>query len=140
VLVVYAATAFPSVPGGDSGELLAEACELGTAHPPGYPLFTLLNHLIYRSAPSWRYFAPQLPDESSCPGGATSGAVAWGANLLSCCFGAAAATLLSMAVEAWTVGTMAYSQGAAAAAGLIFALSPLTWEYSVGAEVFSLNK
>jgi Protein of unknown function (DUF2723) len=136
VLVIYAATAFPSVPGG---ELLAEACILGTAHPPGYPLFTLLNHLVYRSAPLWRYWAPQLPNDSLCHG-ATSGAVAWGANLLSCCFGAAAATLLSMAVEAWTVGTAAYSHGAAAAAGLAFALSPLTWEYSVGAEVFSLNK
>ncbi len=25
----------PGVPGGDSGELLAQACQLGIAHPPG---------------------------------------------------------------------------------------------------------
>ena len=30
--------------GGDSGELMAEACQLGVAHPPGYPLFVLVAH------------------------------------------------------------------------------------------------
>jgi hypothetical protein len=40
---VYLTTLFPSVPGGDSGELLAEACQFGVAHPPGYPLFILLS-------------------------------------------------------------------------------------------------
>ncbi|MBN3276043.1 TM260 protein, partial [Polyodon spathula] len=34
-----------SVAGGDSGELITAACELGVAHPPGYPLFTLLARL-----------------------------------------------------------------------------------------------
>jgi hypothetical protein len=29
LLAAYARTAYPSVPGGDSGELLAEACALG---------------------------------------------------------------------------------------------------------------
>ena len=38
VLFGYVQTIMPSIPGGDSGELVAEACELGTAHPPGYPL------------------------------------------------------------------------------------------------------
>jgi len=31
-----------------SGELVAEGCQLGVAHPPGYPLYTLLMHAIYR--------------------------------------------------------------------------------------------
>ena len=30
------------VQGGDSGELMAEGCQLGVAHPPGYPLFVLV--------------------------------------------------------------------------------------------------
>ena len=46
VLYGYYKTLMPSIPGGDSGELVAESCELGTAHPPGYPLYTLLVHLI----------------------------------------------------------------------------------------------
>lgn len=29
------------------GELVAEGCQLGTAHPPGYPLFTLIVCHIY---------------------------------------------------------------------------------------------
>ena len=41
---------FPPPPPADSGELVAEACHLGTAHPPGYPLFTLLVSLVVR----WR--------------------------------------------------------------------------------------
>lgn len=35
VLWIYTYTVFPSVTGGDAGELLAEACQLGTPHPPG---------------------------------------------------------------------------------------------------------
>lgn len=31
--------------GGDSGELATEACRLGIAHPPGYPLLTLLGYV-----------------------------------------------------------------------------------------------
>jgi hypothetical protein len=49
VLVVYVLTLYPSIPGGDSGELVAEACTLGHAHPPGYPLFTLLYHAAFRA-------------------------------------------------------------------------------------------
>ena len=33
--VTYHATLFDTIPGGDSGELVAEACALGTPHPPG---------------------------------------------------------------------------------------------------------
>ena len=35
---VYFKTLYPHVPGGDSGELIAAAYQLGVAHPPGYPL------------------------------------------------------------------------------------------------------
>jgi hypothetical protein len=46
VYSIYHLTSFPSIPGGDSGELLAESCLLGTAHPPGYPIFTMLSHIV----------------------------------------------------------------------------------------------
>lgn len=32
-----------------SGELVAEGCNLGKAHPPGYPLYTLIMHFIHIS-------------------------------------------------------------------------------------------
>ena len=78
VFAIYAFTAFPSIAGGDSGELVAEACHLGVAHPPGYPLFTLLVHA-----------AVQLPIEGTTPG--------WRANMLCCFCGAMAAALLGPA-------------------------------------------
>ena len=40
-VAVYATTQFPTVPGGDSGELIVAACSLGIPHPPGYPLHTV---------------------------------------------------------------------------------------------------
>lgn len=34
-LWIYVYTVFPSITGGDAGELLAEACHFGIPHPPG---------------------------------------------------------------------------------------------------------
>ncbi|KAG7466440.1 hypothetical protein MATL_G00164760 [Megalops atlanticus] len=45
VAALYLPCVQKAVPGGDSGELITAACELGVAHPPGYPLFTLLSCL-----------------------------------------------------------------------------------------------
>ncbi len=46
ILAAYIRTAAPSIAGGDSGELVAEGCSLGTAHPPGYPLFTMMVYAL----------------------------------------------------------------------------------------------
>lgn len=46
VLGIYINTVQLGIPGGDSGELVAEACQNGCAHPPGYPLFTALNYFV----------------------------------------------------------------------------------------------
>jgi hypothetical protein len=45
-LTVYVTTLARDVTFIDSGELAAVAATLGIAHPPGYPLFTLLGHLL----------------------------------------------------------------------------------------------
>ena len=45
-LIVYILTLSRSVYFGDSGELIAAAYTLGIAHPPGYPLYTMLAHLF----------------------------------------------------------------------------------------------
>jgi len=127
VLAVYSRTSFPSVTGGDAGELLAESCQLGMAHPPGYPLFIVLNHLAFRVA---GFVAPGV-----------SGAPALAANLLSCSFGAAAAAFLALSVLEWNYGRAVPAASAAGAVvgAALFAFSPLAWEYHVGAEVFALN-
>jgi hypothetical protein len=43
--LIYALTVEHTVPTGDSGELIATAYVLGVAHPPGYPLWTMLAHI-----------------------------------------------------------------------------------------------
>ena len=42
-LLVYASTRAMRVLGGDTGELMAMSCQRGVAHPPGYPLLTMLG-------------------------------------------------------------------------------------------------
>ena len=44
--VVYMLTVSRSVTAFDCGELAAVQATLGIAHPPGYPLFTLLGYLF----------------------------------------------------------------------------------------------
>uniref|UniRef100_A0A1A7XTJ3 Chromosome 14 open reading frame 101 n=2 Tax=Iconisemion striatum TaxID=60296 RepID=A0A1A7XTJ3_9TELE len=114
VTALYVPCVQKTVPGGDSGELITTACELGVAHPPGYPLFTLLARLSMRLLPS---LSP-----------------AHSVNLMSSLLGAAACGCLCITVCRMT----GPGPGAVLAAGL-FAVSRLSWQWSMVAEVFSLN-
>ncbi|KAM4690509.1 protein O-mannosyl-transferase TMEM260 [Rhinophrynus dorsalis] len=114
VSAVYIKTLHPSVPGGDSGELITAAYELGVAHPPGYPLFTLLAKMAVMFVPV--------------------GSVAYRVNLLCGLFGAAAACLLF-----YTTSRLTGSHVAGILASGLFSFSRLTWQWSIAAEVFSLN-
>ncbi|XP_030070395.1 protein O-mannosyl-transferase TMEM260 [Microcaecilia unicolor] len=114
VSAVYINTLHPSVAGGDSGELITAACELGVAHPPGYPLFTLLAELMVILVPF--------------------GSVAYRVNLLSGLCGAAAASLLF-----YTTCKLSDSYAGGIFAAGMFSFSRLTWQWSIAAEVFSLN-
>ena len=78
IFSVYVITASPSIAGGDSGELVAEGCSLGTAHPPGYPLFTLLIYTLKKFLP--------IPSDV-----ANTVSVAYRANISSGVFSSAAA-------------------------------------------------
>lgn len=151
-VALYLATLYPSIPGGDSGELVAESCRLGVGHPPGYPLYILLNHAVTRAGD---------------PAGA-----AWRSNALNAVLGSLAAAFIALAYLRWTSGTRLHHPVAALAASvrgaarcggraaarearwtalilrtpfaparpqLAFSTSPLTWTYSVGSEVFALN-
>ncbi|CAG2198436.1 Transmembrane protein 260 [Mytilus edulis] len=111
---LYVATLYPSVPGGDSGELIAAAYELGVAHPPGYPLFTLLANCVIRLVPF--------------------GSIAWRVNLLTAVCGGMAAAFLSKLVIRLT--------GRLSCGGFAVGLwcwCKLTWTWSITSEVFSLN-
>ncbi|XP_062974267.1 protein O-mannosyl-transferase TMEM260 [Elgaria multicarinata webbii] len=114
VAALYVATLPPSAPGGDSGELITAAYELGVAHPPGYPLFTLLAKLAIELFPF--------------------GSVAYRVNLLSALLGAAAASFLF-----YTVVRLSGTRAAGIFAVGMFSFSRLTWQWSITAEVFSLN-
>lgn len=46
VWATYVASCAPTVSVGDSGELIAAGVVLGIPHPPGYPLYTVLTHLM----------------------------------------------------------------------------------------------
>ncbi|XP_012867665.1 PREDICTED: transmembrane protein 260 [Dipodomys ordii] len=114
VAAVFTLTLPPSVPGGDSGELITAAHELGVAHPPGYPLFTLVAKLAMILFPF--------------------GSIAYRVNLLCGLFGAVAASLLF-----FTVFRLSGSYAGGILAAGVFSFSRLTWQWSIAAEVFSLN-
>lgn len=121
VLGLYVLTVAPSVAGGDSGELLAESCSLGTAHPPGYPLFTLLYHIPLTWTPS--LITPAM----------------W-ANLFTAFLGAcASAAVCAVTREALRCGGQPGSPLAGITSAAHFAFSPLVWQYHCTAEVFALN-
>lgn len=117
ILAGYLKTLAPSIAGGDSGEIVAEGCELGVAHPPGYPLLTVIIHAISEYAP-------------------IDFTVAQCVNAMSAAFTALAAIFLGYSVRALSPKSIGVF-GAVLAMGL-FSFSPLIWQYAVTAEVFPL--
>jgi hypothetical protein len=135
VLSVYWRTLSPGVAGGDTGELLAESCQLGTAHPPGYPLFTLLNHAVMQ----WTSMIPGLDSWGMTP---AARANAFAALLSAACAGVTVSTsceLTAMRRPPALPGDAFALLSSSLAAGGLLAFSPLIWQYAVTAEVFALN-
>lgn len=113
-LALYAALLHPGVPAGDSGELIAVAATGGVAHPPGYPLWTMLAGLWLRAL--------------------RAGEVAWRLNLFSAVAMAGAAALLALAVRRFTG-----SRAAGVLAAWAFAAAGPALDNALVAEVFALN-
>lgn len=113
VFLLYLATACPTVYFGDSGELIAAADSLGVAHPPGYPIYTLLGRA-----------ALLLP----------IGEAAWRMNILSAVLGAIACALVARLVQRWTESAIA-----AVGSGLGLAVAYDVWVVSTVAEVYTLH-
>lgn len=141
IFILYVMSVSPSIAGGDSGELVAEGCILGTAHPPGYPLFTLITFALKKFG--FAIFDPVANN------------VAYRLNILSCALTVGAAVCMGLMVQlalpksspppsgnkggaAAAEHPLMYAAGSVVAMGL-FCFSPLIWQYAVTAEVFPLN-
>jgi hypothetical protein len=121
---LYMATLFPRVPGGDSGELIAAAYQLGVGHPPGYPLFCIVEKIIC----SLLYFGERT-------------SVAYRMNvgnaiIAACTTGMIYLTALPCVMDGAPSGR---ARALAALAAGLFSLNPCVWTYSTHAEVFALN-
>ncbi|MBZ0269528.1 DUF2723 domain-containing protein [bacterium] len=111
--LVYLPTVCPTIYAGDAGELAAAAATLGIAHPPGYPLWTLLGRLAVA-------FLPGEP--------------AYGLGLLSALAMAGAAGCVASLLFVWTESLLV-----SAGMGLVFAVSRGVWQSAVTTEVYALN-
>ena len=111
--ILYFLTAARDIVVGDTPELITAAATLGVAHPPGYPLFTILGHLF-----------TLLP----------FGSIPFRVNLLSVMCDSLAVGVVYLIAE-----RLARSRTAAAIAALTLAVNPTFWEWSLAAEVFPLN-
>ncbi len=148
VYLVYHLSLYYSIPGGDAGELAAESCHLGIAHPPGYPLFTLLYHYIPSIIPIIRFHLN--PDDNNYnilidweP------TVAWKMNHLSCMISALTAlTIASIIQEIIKIQNQINNKNNMRShssllpmyvPSILFAFAPVVWEYAITAEVFAMN-
>ena len=110
---LYAATAPRTVMMEDDGTFILASYFLGIAHPPGYPLYTLLGK-----------FFTLLP----------FGSVAYRVHLLSAAFGALSCAMLWLCAR-----VLLESRLVAHLAAFGLGLSPVFWSQAIIAEVYTLN-
>ncbi len=111
--MVYYVTMCRTVYVGDSGEFALVFKTLGIAHPPGYPLFSLIGRLFVALTGFFR--------------------AAFSANLLSVLIAATVIPVLFFALKGSDKPVLA------AILTLIWAFSPLFWSETAGVEVYGLN-
>ncbi len=111
---IFYGTMYPTIGGGDSAELVTAVCSGGVIHPPGYPLWTMINEV----------FLSLLSNYTP----------AYAANLLNVIISA-----LCGAVLVGTVFKLTNSTSSSIVAASLFMFSKTSWNYSVVAEVFALN-
>jgi hypothetical protein len=123
-LVLYINTSAPSLTwahaGSDGGDLITAAIVNGVPHPPGYPLYVSLGHVI-----------AQIP----------GGDMAYRFNLLSAACMALAAGLTAMSLVRLMAPAVpgVIAAGTAIVASLCFVTAPAVWGQATIAEVHALN-
>ena len=144
-LVIYICTLARAVTFVDSGELSAVAATLGIAHPPGYPLFTLLGRLLSLIPVGTIPFRVGLVSALSAAG--ASSLIYWAGSALAlqfyryrldpACLAGAAKAGRGPAASA---GSTSESPGRRDLPGGIPAAAALIWAPLVGALLFSLSQ
>jgi hypothetical protein len=123
VLSAYFITLSPTIAGGDSGELVAEGCILGTPHPPGYPAYLIIVNLLFKFCALFELIIVK-----------PSISVAFLVNISSAIFTSLSSLniyyISNHFTDCWKCSLL--SMG-------LFSFSPLIWQYAVTAEVFPLN-
>ncbi len=114
LLLIYGWSVAPAITLMDSGDLITAAAGLGIAHPPGYPLFSILGFLTAKAL--W-FLEP-----------------AYSINLLNALFGAMACGLLTVIIFRLTA-----NKKLAVLGGLSLAFTSATWSLSCTTEVYTLN-
>lgn len=109
----YLSGASPAIAPRDCADMALAALTLGVAHPPGYPLYSVLGHL-------WLTLFPW-------------GNPAYGLAVLSCLAGAGAVLLLFLSIR------RRYGAWAALTAAGLFALSAPLWKFALIQEKYSLH-
>jgi hypothetical protein len=135
VFIVYFLSSYPSVSGGDSGELLAESCSAGTAHPPGYPSYLLSSRLFNAIC-----FIPRISFDKFLFDYQPT--FAWRCNVLNCLFGAVSAAFIGQtSVTLLNLWNCRFKNNIIVThvTAFLSAFSPLMFEYSIQSEVFALN-
>lgn len=110
----------PSVYVGDSGELIAAADSLGIAHPPGYPLFCIVNKLVILLFPIAN--------------------VAYRTNICAALIGAAGAAVIALILlELLRRTPMWMAVGLSLSGALALGFAKTVWYQCVETEVYPLN-
>lgn len=138
---LYFFTLAPTVTLEDSGELAVAADYMGVAHPPGYPLWTLMAWFFQWVFHGVTYHGYPNP--------------AWSIGLMSAVFASLACGLLALLVSRSGADMMRGMKRATAllgfhvetkicwtagvTAGLLLAFSPVLWSQAVIIEVYALN-
>ena len=148
--------------GGDTGELLAEGCIKGIAHPPGYPLFTLLVYVIKLVYETIYFNLQTILGGDHFIHNSGSYHIAYRVNLTSVLFTTVTGFFICESLllthfllysnnfnsDSKLVQSIPYTYQQRVVPGLygsiiytygLFAFSPLIWQYAVTSEVFPMN-
>ena len=130
--IVYLMTKQPTTSLWDCGEYIAAAVKMQVVHPPGRPMFLMLNHFFTMFAPDETWVAPIMNGVSSFSGAFSALFVTWSTVMLALRF---------YPEDQYNIPThKAFTMlGAGIIGGLAFTFSTTSWFTAVEAEVYAMS-